>query len=87
MDMYQQLHKWAETINIAEKKKHPDVAELKAKYFEWLLETNQEEKAAEVKEVEGDYNQAIDLYLKGGLPARAANVVYNYSATFSQDVL
>lgn len=27
------------------------------------------------------------MYLKGGLPARAANVVYNYSASFSQDVL
>ena len=41
MDMYQQLHKWAETINIAVKKKHPDVVELQAKYFEWLLETSQ----------------------------------------------
>lgn len=85
--MYQELHKWEESIKIAEKKKHPDVAELKESYFEWLLTTGQEEKAAEVKENEGEYVNAIQLYLKGGLPARAANVVYNYQESFPQDLL
>ncbi len=40
----------------------------------WLLETGQEEKAGLVKEGERDYLGAITLYLKGGLPARAAQV-------------
>ena len=40
----------------------------------WLLETGQEEKAGIVKESQGDYLGAISLYLKGGLPARAAHV-------------
>jgi hypothetical protein len=40
----------------------------------WLLETGQEEKAGLVKEREGDYLGAVSLYLKGGLPARAAQV-------------
>jgi hypothetical protein len=30
---------------------------------------------------------AVDLYLKGGLPALAANVVFNYDTAFPQDVL
>ena len=46
MEMYQELHKWDETIKIAEKKDHPDVEELKKNYYSWLLETGQEEKAA-----------------------------------------
>lgn len=34
----------------------------------------QEERAGKVKEMEGDYQGAVALYLKGGLPARAAQV-------------
>jgi intraflagellar transport protein 172 len=79
MAMYQELHRWDESIKIAEKKSHPDVREFKENYFQWLLETNQEAKAAEVKEREGDYSTSITLYLKGGLPAKAANVVSNYN--------
>ena len=79
MAMYQELHRWDESIKIAEKKSHPDVREFKENYFQWLLETNQEAKAAEVKEREGDYQTSISLYLKGGLPAKAANVVSNFN--------
>ena len=39
---------------------------------------NQEEKAAELKERDGDLVTAIHLYLKGGLAARAASVVNRY---------
>jgi intraflagellar transport protein 172 len=85
MAMYQELHRWDESIKIAEKKNHPDVREFKENYFQWLLETNQEAKAAEVKEREGDYNTAISLYLKGGLPAKAANVVSNFNVGVPQD--
>lgn len=85
MNMYQELHKWDEAIKIAERKNHPEVREFKENYFQWLLETAQEAKAAEVKEREGDFNTAIGLYLKGGLPAKAANVVSNYNVRIPQD--
>jgi intraflagellar transport protein 172 len=87
MAMYQELHRWDESIKIAEKFKHQDVREFKDNYFQWLLETNQEAKAAEVKEREGDYHLAINLYLKGGLPAKAANCVSNYNVGIPQDQL
>ena len=87
MEMYQELHKWDESIRLAEAKNHPDVAELKSSYIQWLLQTNQEAKAAEVKEREGDYLTAIDLYLRGGLPAKAASVVNNYNMSYEQDIL
>ena len=47
--MYEELHKWDETINIAEKRGRSDVDELKNHYYSWLLETGQEEKAGEIK--------------------------------------
>ena len=40
MTMYQELHRWDESIKIAEKFKHQDVMEFKDNYFQWLLETN-----------------------------------------------
>ena len=51
------------------------------------METNQEAKAAEVKEREGDYYTAINLYLKGGLPAKAANCVSTYNVGIPMDQL
>lgn len=87
MMMYQGLHRWDESIKIAERYKHQDVDQFKSDYFKWLLETNQEAKAAEVKERSGDYLKAIQLYLKGGLPAKAANVVTSYNVSIPQDQL
>jgi intraflagellar transport protein 172 len=87
MAMYQELHRWDESIKIAEKFKHQDVREFKENYFQWLLETNQEAKAAEVKEREQDYSTAIQLYLRGGLPAKAANVVSSNQVNIPHDQL
>lgn len=84
MAMYRELHRWDELISIAEKRKHPKLNDYKSNYFQWLLSTNQEEKAAEVKEKDGDYKEAINLYLKGKLPARAAAVVNKFNITTNE---
>ena len=60
---------------------------LKDNYYSWLIETGQEAKAAELKENEGDFISAITLYLQGGLPAKAANIVFNCNMSFPQDLL
>lgn len=79
MQMYQEIHRWDESIKLAERMDHPDAKEYLANYYGWLLSTNQEPKAAEIKERQGDYVTAINLYLKGGLPAKAANIVVRYN--------
>ncbi|KAL7872215.1 hypothetical protein SRHO_G00071980 [Serrasalmus rhombeus] len=72
MEMYQELHMWDDCIAVAEAKGHPELDNLRRSYYSWLMETNQNEKAGEVKESEGDYMGAVNLYLKAGLPAKAA---------------
>lgn len=47
---------------------------LRQGYYQWLLDTQQEEKAGEVQEGQGDYLSAISLYLRAGLPAKAARL-------------
>ena len=67
--------RWEDAIRVAEGARHPDAEGLKQRHYKWLLETGQEEMAGLVKEREGDFLGAISLYLKGGLPARAAQVL------------
>ncbi|XP_060552918.1 intraflagellar transport protein 172 homolog [Ruditapes philippinarum] len=74
MEMYQEMHMWDEAIEVAEAKSHPELETLRRNYYQWLMETGQEETAGEVKEREGDYLAAINLYMKAGLPARAARL-------------
>ncbi|XP_069461553.1 intraflagellar transport protein 172 homolog isoform X2 [Ambystoma mexicanum] len=74
MEMYQELHMWDDCIAVAEAKNHPELENLKRSYYQWLTESQQEEKAGEVREQEGDYVTAVNLYLKAGLPAKAARL-------------
>lgn len=73
--MYQNLFKFDAAIRVAEQSRHSNVVDMRKEYFQYLLDTNQEEKAASVKEKEGEFVQAINLYLKGGMPAKAADVI------------
>ncbi|CAD7963993.1 unnamed protein product [Amoebophrya sp. A25] len=88
MGMYQELHKYDESIRLAEKKGHPNVLQLKSHYLQWLLSTQQEERAGELQEREGNYARAIELYLKGGMAAKAAALVERYSNfNYTQELL
>ncbi|XP_063612068.1 intraflagellar transport protein 172 homolog [Penaeus indicus] len=75
MEMYQELHKWDEAVQLAEVKGHPEVESLRRAHLQWLLETHQEEKAGQMKEAEGDYMAAINMYLRAGMPAKASRLV------------
>ncbi|RHY72165.1 hypothetical protein DYB30_002007 [Aphanomyces astaci] len=75
IEMYQILHKWEDAIRVAEAKNHSAVDTMKRQYAEYLLSSRQEEKAAALKVKEGDVAAAVHLYLKGGLPAKAAQLL------------
>ncbi len=57
---------------------HPELENLRSTYFQWLLDTGQEEKAGESRERDGDLLSAITLYMKAGLPAKAAKIVMQH---------
>jgi len=79
IEILNELQKWDESVKLAEKYSHPDIAHIKGQYYKWLINNDQLDKAAELKEGDGDFISAIDLYLKGGYPAKAANLVKAYS--------
>ncbi|KAJ3078604.1 hypothetical protein HK102_004372, partial [Quaeritorhiza haematococci] len=44
MNMYQEMHKWHLSIKVAEAKTHPELQTLKKNYFQWLIESGQEDR-------------------------------------------
>lgn len=76
--MWDEMQRYEESMAIATSRGLDDLASRRSRYYEWLMETKQFEKAAETKEKDGKYMDAINLYLRGGTPARAANVVTSY---------
>nr|CAH8871752.1 unnamed protein product [Trichobilharzia regenti] len=72
--MYKDLLKWDDAIEIAEAKGWPGLERLRKDYHLWLTETGQEEKAADLRQKDGDFSAAITLYLRAGVPGKAARL-------------
>ncbi|XP_023169799.2 intraflagellar transport protein 172 homolog [Drosophila hydei] len=72
--MYQQLRMWDEAVALAERRGYARLPELRQQHMDFLLETEQQEKAAQVLEDEGELQQAMALFLKANKPARAARL-------------
>lgn len=75
MAMWEEMNRFDESLTIAESRGLDDLANRRARYFAWLMETRQYEKAGEMREKDEKFMDAINLYLRGGTPARAAQVV------------
>ncbi len=73
--MYQRLHMWDDALSLAEAKGHPNLEDMRTAHSRWLLETGQEERAGAIKESEGNYQEALHLYLRAGLATRASRLV------------
>lgn len=76
--MYHKLQKYDEAIAVAELKNRPEVDELRRNFLQWLLDSGQSERAAVLKEREGDFAVAVELFLRGGMPARAAQLITDH---------
>lgn len=75
MKMYEELHMFEESIDLAFRENVKDAEKKKNDFIEWLERTQQREKAGKMYEKEGKLVLAIDQYLKGGFPSCAARVV------------
>ena len=73
IQMYTDIHKWQEALSLSERTNHPEHDSLKENFYQFLLQTGQEIEAGDFKEREGDYLAAINIYLNGDAPTRAAN--------------
>lgn len=88
IEMYQNIYKWDEAIDIAEAKNHPNLDKLKKTFNQWLNDTEQFEVAASIKEKENDILGAINLYLRANIPIRASKLLMsNRDLIHNQDLI
>lgn len=87
VDMYKMMHEWDDAIAIAETHGLPSAGSMRREYTAYLMSTGQEERAAFLKEGEGDMLGAVGLYLQAGYAARACALVMRNPAGFPRDVL
>ena len=73
--MYEDLLLFNEALEVAERRNHPEAEDKRRKFYQYLLDSKQEEAAALMKEREGEHVQAINLYLQAGMPGKAARVI------------
>mmetsp|Transcript_29270 Transcript_29270/g.93818 ORF Transcript_29270/g.93818 Transcript_29270/m.93818 type:complete len:1764 (-) Transcript_29270:152-5443(-) len=87
IEMYQTLHQFEAAIRVAEARRHPDAGAMRSQIFQFLLDSGQEARAAGLKEAEGDVTQAIDLYLRAGMPAKAAAAIHKHRISSPSSLL
>ncbi|KAF8062969.1 IFT172 [Scenedesmus sp. PABB004] len=84
---YARARRWDDAIRVSDTARHPGTEALRAAHLSWLLSSGQEERAGAVKERCGELLAAIALYLKAGLPARAAQVVIVHGGSYDAALL
>ena len=85
--MYEDLLLYNEALEVAERKNHPEADSKRKKFYQYLLDTKQGEAAASMKESEGEYVQAINLYLGASMPGKAARVIVDNNITQPSNLL
>eukprot|EP01138_Halocafeteria_seosinensis_P002138 gb/GECG01002188.1/.p1 GENE.gb/GECG01002188.1/~~gb/GECG01002188.1/.p1 ORF type:complete len:1780 (+),score=281.74 gb/GECG01002188.1/:1-5340(+) len=85
--MYENLQMYDEALAVAESHGHPNAEKMRREFYNYLLKSGQEDKAAQLKEQEDDLISAIDLYIKGGFPAKAYNIVSAQPNAFQDNVV
>ena len=76
---------WNESIKIVEKYTYPEIAKIKSQYYEWLISNDQLDKA-QLKELDGDFKKEIELYIQGGYPINADDLVKAYDNQVKFDI-
>jgi intraflagellar transport protein 172 len=87
IEMWDELYRFEESIAVAESRNHADAGAIRTRYYNWLTDTMQEEKAGELREHEGKHLEAINLYLRGGVPSRAAACITAHNVKPEQQLL
>jgi len=83
IEFYKSVHLWTDAINLAQSRNHSDLKSLQMQYYDWLISTNQDGAAGLLLQQQQDYTGAISLYMKAGLPARAAKLAFSRSELLS----
>lgn len=87
ISMYENLMLFSDALRVAETANIPELKSKKESYFQWFLDNDQQDKAAHMREIDGDCAHAISIYLDAGFSGKAAQIIADRDILQPRDLL
>ena len=87
IDIFKEIYKYLDAIEIAEKYKLPESELMKKEYLQWLLENEMYDEIANIKIKEGLFIEAVKYYIQGDMQVKASNLIIKYRLKVDSNTL
>ena len=78
IDVFKEIHKYLDAIEIAEQYKLPESELMKKEYLNWLVANEMYDEIANMKIKEGSFIEAVKNYIQGDMQVKAVNLIIKY---------
>jgi len=78
IDVFKEIHKYLDAIEIAEQYKLPESELMKKEYLNWLVANEMYDEIANIKIKEGSFIEAVKNYIQGDMQVKAVNLIIKY---------
>ena len=78
IDIFKEIHKYLDAIEIAEQYKLPESELMKKEYLDWLVANEMYDEIAKIKIKEGSFIEAVKNYIQGDMQLKAVNLIIKY---------
>ena len=87
IDIFKEIHKYLDAIQIAEEFKLPESELMKKEYLDWLNANEMYDEIASIKIKEGSFIEAVKCYIQGDMQVKAVNLIIKYKVAVDKNTL
>lgn len=87
IDIFKEIHKYLDAIQIAEQYKLPESELMKKEYLDWLNANEMYDEIASIKIKEGSFIEAVRCYIQGDMQVKAVNLIIRYKVVVDKNTL
>ena len=87
IDIFKEIHKYLDAIEIAEQYKLPESELMKKEYLDWLVANEMYDEIANIKIKEGSFIEAVKNYIQGDMQVKAINLIIKYRIKIDNNTL
>ena len=87
IDVFKEIHKYLDAIEIAEQYKLPESELMKKEYLNWLVANEMYDEIANIKIKEGSFIEAVKYYIQGDMQLKAVNLIIKYRIKIDKNTI
>jgi intraflagellar transport protein 172 len=87
IDIFKEIHKYLDAIEIAEQYKLPESELMKKEYLNWLVANEMYDEIANIKIKEGSFIEAVKYYIQGDMQVKAVNLIIKYRIKIDKNTI